>query len=349
MKDYLYPVLAWGPNNQIAGLKEALVLGRLLRRTVIVHDILHHYDDKKEATPGTPTSMPFEQVFDLDHVSRHQSVVTLEEHREAGWDGVLDAVAHFGNKFLPQIKTARALNVSDDGAAYIDFDSFQCTRGQLEAMSSKLAKYRVVAFIVYENIVRDAGHGVKLRVTGDACHDEYLRVSAQLTKSPQLISMAQEFIKERLGGEKYVAIHVRPYPDKCLYVWQRPEYNVNLAARECKNKNLYSVFAGQTKKAMDRWGLRQLFVMTYPVVRPKVKALLAAEGIRAVFYDEVDLEKAVGYKSISLLGMLEEEIAFEAEVFIGTSYSSMTGIIQQERFARGIPTTKTYVFAHTGG
>lgn len=76
-----------------------------------------------------------------------------------------------------QIKTARALNVSDDGAAYIDFDSFQCTRGQLEAMSSKLAKYRVVAFIVYENIVRDAGHGVKLRVTGDACHDEYLRVS----------------------------------------------------------------------------------------------------------------------------------------------------------------------------
>ncbi len=134
--------------------------------------------------------------------------------------------------------------------------------------------------------------------------------------------------------------------------------------------------------------------------------------------------------------MLEEEIAFEAEVFIGTSYSSMTGIIQQvgraggdgggtgegwaggragrlwvkgptvsvpwsrrgchrvsntqgasfsskwnrlaacclrpaglaipptsthchplpcqppchqERFARGIPTTKTYVFAHTGG
>lgn len=34
--------------------------------------------------------------------------------------------------------------------------------------------------------------------------------------------------------------------------------------------------------------------------------------------------------------MLEEEIAFEAEVFIGTSYSSMTGIIQQvgERWGR---------------
>ncbi len=81
-----------------------------------------------------------------------------------------------------------------------------------------------------------------------------------------------------------------------LYVWQRPEYNVNLAARECKNKHLYSVFAGQTKKALERARLTQLFVMTYPVVRPKVAALLAAEGVRAVFYDEEDLEKAVGYK-----------------------------------------------------
>lgn len=35
---------------------------------------------------------------------------------------------------------------------------------------------QVVAFIVYENIVRDAGHGIKLRVTGELCHDEYLRV-----------------------------------------------------------------------------------------------------------------------------------------------------------------------------
>lgn len=30
---------AAGPNNQVAGLKEALVLGRMLGRTVIVHDV----------------------------------------------------------------------------------------------------------------------------------------------------------------------------------------------------------------------------------------------------------------------------------------------------------------------
>ncbi len=36
---FLYPILSWGPNNQVAGLKEALVLGRLLNRTVIVHNV----------------------------------------------------------------------------------------------------------------------------------------------------------------------------------------------------------------------------------------------------------------------------------------------------------------------
>jgi hypothetical protein len=42
-------------------------------------------------------------VFDLDHLSRHQSVVTLQEYRDKGWDGVVDAVGHFGDKFLKQV------------------------------------------------------------------------------------------------------------------------------------------------------------------------------------------------------------------------------------------------------
>lgn len=49
-----------GPNNQIAGLKEGLVLGKLIKRTVIMHDILNHYSEKEDAK--TPESMPFELV-----------------------------------------------------------------------------------------------------------------------------------------------------------------------------------------------------------------------------------------------------------------------------------------------
>ncbi|KAG2441392.1 hypothetical protein HYH02_009981 [Chlamydomonas schloesseri] len=351
---YLYPVLAWGPNNQVAGLKEALVLGRMLGRTVIVHDILNHYDDKpaEGAASGggdVHRSMDFSLVFDFDHLSRHQSVVTLAERLEAGWDARLDAVAHFGPKFLAQIKNARALNVSDEGAEYIDFERFDCSGEQMEEVKQRLMQHKVVAFIVYENIVRDAGHGIKLRVTGELCHDEYLRVSGQLTKSDALVAMATEFRAKRLGGgkEPYMAIHVRPYPDTCLYLWKRDKYNMDLAKRSCKNKNLYNVFVDQTVKAMKARQLKSLFVMSYPDLRPRISAMFAAVGVEPIYYSEADLEEAVGYMSVSLLGMVEEEIAYEADAFIGTSYSSMSSIIMQERYARGKPKGSTSTFTRT--
>ncbi|PNW86028.1 hypothetical protein CHLRE_03g206705v5 [Chlamydomonas reinhardtii] len=350
---YLYPVLAWGPNNQVAGLKEALVLGRMLGRTVIVHDILNHYDDKGPADGAgggdVHRSMDFSLVFDFDHLSRHQSVVTLAERLQAGWDAQLDAVAHFGPKFLAQIKNARALNVSDERAEYIDFERFDCSADQMEAMKERLMAHEVVAFIVYENIVRDAGHGIKLRVTGELCHDEYLRVSAQLTKSEALVELATEFRAKRLGGgtEPYMAIHVRPYPDTCLYLWKRDKYNIEQAARSCKNKNLYNVFVQQTVKAMKARKLKSLFVMSYPDLRPRISAMFGEVGVSPIYYSEADLEEAVGYKSVSLLGMVEEEIAYEADAFIGTSYSSMSSIIMQERFARGKPKGSTSTFTRT--
>ena len=93
-----------GPNNQIAGLKEALVLGQLLNRTVVVHDLLNHYTE--DLLSDEPHSMPFDQVFDLAHLSAYQSVVTLSELRQHDWDLQLDAVAHFGPKFLNQVHAA---------------------------------------------------------------------------------------------------------------------------------------------------------------------------------------------------------------------------------------------------
>jgi hypothetical protein len=79
------------------------VLGQLLNRTVIVHDILNHYSE--DLSSDEPHSMPFELVFDLPHLSAYQSVVTLSELRDNDWDMQLDAVAHFGTKYLPQVRS----------------------------------------------------------------------------------------------------------------------------------------------------------------------------------------------------------------------------------------------------
>ncbi len=43
------------------------------------------------------------QVFDFDHLSRHQSVVTQAELVAAGWDSALDAVLYFHEDFVSQV------------------------------------------------------------------------------------------------------------------------------------------------------------------------------------------------------------------------------------------------------
>ncbi|GIL83940.1 hypothetical protein Vretimale_10950 [Volvox reticuliferus] len=352
---YLYPVLSWGPNNQVAGLKEVLALGRVLRRTVIVHEILNHYDEQQAALvggqplQGQALSMPFDLVFNFDHISRHQSVVSQAEMFDAGWDGVLDAVLHFDDDFLVQIKNALVLNVSDAGAAYIKFPYFNCTDGEIEAMVTALQKYKYVGVIVYEHVVQGAGHGVKLYMTGNSCHDEFLQVTAQLTKSDKIVQLAAAFREQMLNNMSYIAVHIRPYPDKCLYVWRHPDaVNDESKLKEmCKNPRLIKVFVGQTLTSMKKRKLHGLFVMSYPSIRDRIIEMYTAAGVEPIFFDEDDLEAAVGYRSVSLLGMVEEEIALGANVFIGTSYSSITGIISQERYARGIWPGHTLTFSKT--
>lgn len=42
-----------------------------------------------------------------------------------------------------QIKNARALNVSDERAEYIDFERFDCSADQMEAMKERLMAHEV--------------------------------------------------------------------------------------------------------------------------------------------------------------------------------------------------------------
>ncbi|GIL56383.1 hypothetical protein Vafri_11756 [Volvox africanus] len=352
---YLYPVLSWGPNNQVAGLKEVLALGRILQRTVILHDILNHYDEQQAAlvggqpVQGQALTMPFDLVFNFNHIARHQSVVSQKEMFDAGWDGILDAVLHFEDEFLVQIKNALVLNVSDTGATYIKFPYFNCTEGEIEALGKAIQQYEYVGVIAYEHIVQGAGHGVKLYLTGNSCHDEFLQVTAQLTKSDQVVQLAAAFREQMLMNKSYIAVHIRPYPDKCLYVWRHPDaVNDETKLKEmCKNPRLINVFVGQTLHNMKKRKLRGLFVMSYPSIRDRITEMYRAAGVKPIFFDEDDLEEAVGYRSVSLLGMVEEEIALGADVFIGTSYSSITGIISQERYARGIWPGRTIAFSKT--
>ncbi|EFJ47933.1 hypothetical protein VOLCADRAFT_91429 [Volvox carteri f. nagariensis] len=283
------------------------------------------------------------KVFNFDRLSQHHNVVRLKDLVGSGkWDAKLDAVVYFEDKYLPQIKTAIALNVTDNGADYIKLKAFNCSKGELAAMVKKLEPYEHVGIITYEHVVKDAGHGMKLYKTGNACHDEFLQVTPALTKSKQIIQLAKDFREKRLGNQSYIAVHIRPYPDPCLYVWRHPEVEADekMARNMCKNPGLSKVFVDQTvhamkeKKKKKQKRINGLFVMSYPSIRTRITEMYRAVGLEPTFLEGDDLDAMMGYTSVSLLGLVEEEIAVEADVFIGTSYSSMTGFISQVRTAK---------------
>ncbi|KAG2489417.1 hypothetical protein HYH03_012055 [Edaphochlamys debaryana] len=297
--------------------------------------------------------MGFKLLFDFDLLSRHHSVVTLEELQAEGWNGHLDAVGHFGRSVWAWIKMTRELNVTDEGATYINFGRFDCSATNLERVAQKLATYKFVGTPVYENIVKDAGIGLPLRVTGRTCNNLYLQVSGHLTKSSRIKSIARSFRAKRLGGAEvpYVAVHVRPYTDLCLPWWHADKYDKGKASKVCLNGHLYLVFIEETVQHVKRLeetvgkGKAKLFVMSYPELRPLITKKYDEVGLKAVFYDMPDLESELGYRpSISMLGMVEQEIAFQANIFIGSSRSTMTGMVQQERFARGVPMEDNTLF-----
>ncbi|KAG2489414.1 hypothetical protein HYH03_012053 [Edaphochlamys debaryana] len=349
---YLFPIIIKGPNNQITGLKEALVLGRLLNRTVVVHDIRNIYHDAKKG--GVKGRMGFKLLFDFDLLSRYHSIVSLEELQAEGWDGRLDAIGHFGRCGWSWIGMTAELNVTSKNATYFDFGSrFDCSASFLGNMANELKPYKFVGTPLFEKVVSAAGIGLKLKATGQKCHDMYLQASGHLVKSKRIVSIARSFREKRLGGADapYVAVHVRPYTDLCLQWWHKETYDKVKAANDCKNGHLYLVFVNDTVQHMRRLeetvgrGKAKLFVMSYPELKGIITKMYREAGLRPVFYEMKDLEAELGHKtSISMLGMVEQEIAFQANIFIGSSRSTMTGMVQQERFARGVPMEENTLF-----
>ncbi|KAG2485504.1 hypothetical protein HYH03_015777 [Edaphochlamys debaryana] len=361
---FIYPMLPFGPGNQLVGLREALVLGRLLRRTVVIHQILplHFKDEAAEGGPGGTRPLDFDQLYDFDRLSRQQSVATQEELLRGGWSGRLDLVGSVGKRFLgaDNLERFRRLNVTwGEDTPFVDFHVFNCSNASLGHMEAQMRPYKYAGFALYQTAVPDTGAArFRLKETGHLCHDLYLQVSMTLVRSPHILNIAKRFREQRLGGANapYLAVHVRPYEDICFDVWTQEPFNSTRADEVCKNGNLYRVFQNQTlvyMRTLERRvktsgaGRPRLFVMTHPVLRPVVTKLYQQVDLHPVYCDMPDLEAAVGHRSLSLLGVLEEEVASQADFFLGSHVSSMTATVLQDRFARGKSPNSTSVFVDT--
>ncbi|KAG2500740.1 hypothetical protein HYH03_001504 [Edaphochlamys debaryana] len=293
------------------GLKEALALGQLLNRTVITYHLLPNYNDAHHG--GNLDGMDMGLVFDLDRLSRFHSIVTLAELQAQGWDGRLDVMGHFGRTRLREarmtlgILRAQKIDITVGDDAYLELGKPQCTPENIAAWAQKLLPYKIVGIPLRETLVPHATFGVELTPTGEVCHDLYLQ----------------------------------------------KEHDESKAGHTCKNPKLYFVFVNETMQQVRRLekargkGNVKLFVMAYPELGSLLTKMYGEVGMQPVFYSMKNLQSELGYKpSVSLLSMVEQEFAFESDVFISSSLSSVSGMIVQERTARGKPIGDTLKFTN---
>ncbi|GLC42126.1 hypothetical protein PLESTM_001294200 [Pleodorina starrii] len=160
-------------------------------------------------------------------------------------------------------------------------------------------------------------------------------------------SIAKVFRLRHVGKGRFIAVHIRPYPDACLDLWRSSLANFDYvaASKACQNPNLVHIVVNQTLDAIKRYNVSSnVFVMCHPAVRNLILELYGAAGMKPFFFNEDILGPIFGFSGPALLGMVEQEICNQADVFIGTGASTMTGIVYEERSTSNPPKLATENF-----
>ncbi|PNH07178.1 hypothetical protein TSOC_006413, partial [Tetrabaena socialis] len=393
---FLIPLLWNGPNNQVSAIKETLALAHLLAGgtggggaafTTVLPDLLAHEftDDGKH--PNQP--MVFEELFDREALRAGgvDHVLLRELRTSGGWGGNLSAVVCFRDYHWPPIRRMATLlgltAPAEDAWLRSPASSTRgCSDAAVEQLRRLVQPFKFVGIVTFNDFTYPTSvlaGTLLLDCGGDACCQAYKEGSPSLRMSPQLLQLADGFVRAHAGGEQgrgFVASHIRPYPDLCVELWRLPkeELSYREVRRACMNDYLYEGLLPGLQALLHRFNTSSLFVMAHPAVRPRVFRMLEAANIRPVVMGMHHLEgvasplvaasdrpngtaeriRAVAAAppgllrspaSFSLLAMVEEAVAVAAAAFLGTAESSMTGAIMQERLAQGLAPASNFYFA----
>ncbi|GIL80067.1 hypothetical protein Vretifemale_9254, partial [Volvox reticuliferus] len=356
---FIVPILWHGPNNQITEIKEALALSFLLPGSVAVVPNLqeHKFSD------GGVHEMFSKELFDIKFLrSSNATYILLDDLRKA-WDGVLDVILFFRDEDYPRVGTM----VGDMGLKAPDRKQWirspisvtrGCGQDQVQRLRKMLQPYRYVGMLCYDDFALQTHKlaGTLLsNCEGNLCCQAYKESSVLVRKSPQVSELAQDYIRKTIGVHRpFIAGHIRPMPDDCVKFWQSTgELDPIKLLDICRNNYMYDRFVPNLQALQEEYRTSYVFIMTHPIIRPRVTQMLKAGGIDPLFIDISDLNASMRAAkrplrtklSFSLLAVVEEAVSAAATAFVGTAESSMTGMIVQERIARGQDPSSNYFFS----
>lgn len=367
---YLLPIGLYGPNNQMAGIKEVFVWSRKLDMMLLLPRISNHHEGLKYRK-WEEQSWYYSELYDVKALKKLYKVVTLKELQDQGWDGKVDLVLNAnvkvtGGSFNGRVKTmCKHMNVNCTQARIVniyalskcDHHEESVLKAALKPNGHELTRLEhhckhtgtppwVVLVPTYQHLMchpRDASFSNF--TISNACQEEYMAVVHAHLRHAELRAEAERFIAEHLDCEGgYAAIHLRPYADNCMHRWVQlwntsQPYNRTVDAKTCsRTPDLWDNFPRETAMLLKANHLKCLYVMANPIVMPCVMGLLkqhvpGIDDIRVSSYSVHDLERHVGVNDFTRLSFVEQEICLRAKVFRGTAASSMTALVVQERVA----------------
>lgn len=160
----------------------------------------------------------------------------------------------------------------------------------------------------------------------------------------ELRSWADDWISKAFGiNQKYLAVHIRPYPDDCLTIWadtiSSGVFNDSLANETCVHSTggtLFRSFPEAVKTGLQKYNLSTVFVMSHPKIASLLKEKLYLAGMDRSSVMNFPLEEVTTHlgEPCSMRHLLMEQyIAKRSATFIYTRPSSIGLNIALDRYA----------------
>ena len=356
----LIPVPLYGPNNQLLGIMNAAMLANLMGRSLYLASIRRHYKD-----PFSEKSLPFWKYYTLRSASKHHwpTIVTKLPRTSSDTSNITtelhakmllaseEVIRHPSNyksnvyfqKIFPYVKrffVHRNITLNITGFQNFALNTKNSKRRGIQVESGRI----LFAEMVLQNVVNVAGEVLTpydevpiVMPMANLVHASDMKrktslsgiIGSALDFHPEMYAKAnyfkQNFMNSTETNQCTVAVHLRPFPDRCISAWGSKSLDKEDIQRVCS----YSIDASKeieaTLEATKQCNSE----------RPESVPVFLAhpEGILQDVFDEFLSKDILIYKAKDIVrenrdidpfevSIIEQAICVESDHFIRSASSS---------------------------
>ena len=317
----------FGPNNQLLGIRNALILAKLSNRTLVVPRLFSHYLEDSE-----PYTHAFHELYETK-----DTVVDLDELCERHAYRTIPAPLLLHKRKYKKVLQQRLLDSLSFGTEIqiteeIWFDNPQVSLKDIPDLiaNSVLARNSSVVVVGIFNLIQFPS-----RTLID--NHQILNMLKLVRIGSQWIHMAQQLLAENSMQHCSVCVHIRPKPDvdSCLFGWSDAQDRIPpTCAKGTPTFGNFKSRIGATLDGLGNCDSPKLF-LAMPRKLKSLRIERKFSEVETVYFEDM-LTTSV---SRSLTGFeesfLEQAICSQTNAFIGSASSTWTWTVEMERYFLG--------------